>query len=141
MLTKHYAVFCSPGSFTSEVSEHEISRWDIHEVIEISKTIKERYNSKPYGFYFVTKGRGPLELNSKIQETSKMYYLGGTVETYEEVCARNDPKEEILRSNMKWNNFDKIIVNTNSYKFTAPLREGDTVLNIVDGILTGETHY
>lgn len=141
MLTKHYAVFCSPGSFTSEVSEHEISRWDIHEAIEISKTIKERYNSKPYGFYFVTKGRGPLELNSKIQETSKMYYLGGTVETYEEVCARNDPKEEILRSNMKWNNFDKIIVNTNSYKFTAPLREGDTVLNIVDGILTGKTHY
>lgn len=45
-----------------------------------------------------------------------------------EVEARNDPKEQILRDNMRINGYDKIIVNTNSWKFTGPLSSTDVVL-------------
>jgi hypothetical protein len=138
---KHFVIFCSPGSFTSETSEYEVESWDVRVAIEKSKGITERWNAKPYGFYFVTRGRTETELNSKIIATSNMYYLGGTVETYDEVCARNDPKEEILRSNMQCNNWDKILVNTNSYKFTTYLKKGDIVLNIVNGALVSKTEY
>lgn len=141
MLEKHFVVFCSPGSFLVETSECEISRWDIHEAIEMSAKVLERHGAKPYGFYFITKRRSPLDLDSKVTSTSKMYYLGGKVESYKEVCDRNDPKEAILRSNMENNNFSHIIVNTNSYKFTAPIRDGDTVLHISNGLLISKSQY
>jgi len=37
-------------------------------------------------------------------------------------------KNRILISNMENNGYDKIIVNTNSWKWTQPLRESDIVL-------------
>lgn len=80
-------------------------------------------------------------MDSKVIDESKMYYLGGKVESFKEVCDRNDPKEAILRSNMECNHWDYIITNTNSYKITQPLRKGDVVLNIVNGALISQTEY
>lgn len=141
MITQDYVVFCSPGSFVHETSTKEIDSWDVRKAIELSKEINERYNSKPFGFYFRTRGRHDHEMDSKVIDESKMYYLGGLAESYEEVCARNDPKEEILRSNMRNNDWSHIIVNTNSWKITQPLRKGDVVLNVVDGALVSQTEY
>lgn len=141
MITKDYVVFCSPGSFVHETTTKEIDGWDVHRAVEMASEINERYNSKPFGFYFRTKGRHDHELDSKVLDESKMYYLGGKVESLAEVEARNDPKEEILRSNMKCNHWDYIITNTNSYKITQPIRKGDIVLNIVNGALISQTEY
>lgn len=140
-MKKHFVIFCSPGSFVHETSKKEIDSWDVKKAIEMAECILERHNSKPFGFYFETRSRKENELDSKITDTSKMYYLGGKVESYEEVCDRNDPKEEILRSNMKWNNWNHIITNINSWKITQPLRKGDIVLNIVNGALISKTEY
>ena len=90
--------------------------------------IVERYNAKPYGFRFSTKARGEDDLDSKEVAKSPMHYLGGKVETLEEVEARNDPNEDILRRNMRNNDIKRIIVSTSGWRWTQPLEDGDIVL-------------
>ena len=127
-MQKNFVTFLSPGTFLSEQTMKPIDRWDVDEAVKMSYTITERYGASPYGFYFVTRGRGEDDLDSKEISRSNTYYLGGIVETIEEVEARNDPSESILRSNMRSNGWDKIIVNTNSYRVTQPFKEGDVIL-------------
>jgi len=126
---KHFVIFLSPGTFFSEQSELPIKSWDTDEAMKMARKITERYNATPYGFYFSTRERGPTDLDSRETKTSPMYYLGGKIETIDEVRRRADPKEEILLSNMECNHWDKIIVNTNSWKFTAPWNDADTILD------------
>ena len=51
------------------------------------------------------------------------------IETLAEVEARNDPKEEILRNNMRNNGIKRVITNTNSWRFTGAFKDGDTLLD------------
>lgn len=125
-MKRHFVVFVSPGSFVSETSEKKISSCDVDEAVRMSKDIVERHGAKPFGFYFKSEG-GFAKTETK---TSHMYYLGGKVETLEEVEARNLPEESILRSNMRNNDIQRILVNCNSYKSTMPLNEGDVVLDM-----------
>lgn len=127
---KHFVQYMSPGTFFSETSEVEVPKWDIDLAIKKARGIKERYGATPYGFRFLTYGRGARDLDSKVIKSSNIYYLGGKIETYVEVCKRNDPKEDILRSNMKSNGYDKIVINDNSWRFTAGLNPGDKVLDV-----------
>ncbi len=55
--------------------------------------------------------------------------LEARAETLADVEARNDPKEDILRSNMRRNDWGRIIVNDNSYRSTRPLDKDDVVLD------------
>jgi len=128
-MKKHFVTFYSPGSFVSEETTKEIDEWSTKKAIEMADAITERYNAKPYGFQFKTRERTDDELDSKITEKSNMYYLGGEVFTLAEVKARNDPSDRILISNMECNGYDRIIVNNNSWQFTAPLDDGDIVLS------------
>lgn len=127
-MEKHFVTFLSPGTFVHEESTKEIESWDATKAVELAHNIKERHGATPFGFYFTTRTRGENDLDSKVSERSKMFYLGGKVETLAEVLERNDPKESNLRSNMQSNGYDRIIVNTNSWKVTMPLGDGDTVL-------------
>ena len=127
-MKQHFVTFCSPGTFVSETSQSPITSWDVNEAKVMAKGIKERHGATPYGFYFSTRERKEDELDSKVVKTSPMHYLGGKVETLEEVKARNDPKEETLRWNMETNGYNRIIINTNSYKSTFPLKDEDIIL-------------
>lgn len=128
-MEKHFVTFLSPGTFVSETSEKEISAWDTAIAMQMARDIKERYNETPYGFYFTTRARGENDLDSKVSKKSNLYYLGGRIETIEEVFARNDPKESILRANMKGNGINRIIVsNDNSWRFTSGLND-DVILD------------
>lgn len=127
-VTKHFVIFVSPGTFFSETTKLPIASWDVEKACEMSKSIKERYGATPYGFRFVTYSRGPNDLDSRAVKKSPMYYLGGTVRTLAEVERDNKPDEEILRSNMRINGYDRIIENNNSYRATLPLEKGDVVL-------------
>ena len=126
----HFVTFFSPGTFLAESTTKPIHSWNVDEAVKMSRTIKERYGALPYGFQFSTRTRGVNDLDSKVDKKSHMYYLGGRIETLKEVEARNDPKEEILRDNMRCNGYDRIVVNDNSWRWTQPFNKGDVVLDI-----------
>lgn len=128
---QHFVTFYSPGTFVAEDTSRRISSWDTDEAVRMAGEIVERYNARPYGFRFTTRARGPSDLDSAVVATSGMYFLGGKVETLAEVEARNDPSEDILRGNMRGNGYARVVVNTNSWKWTQPLEDGDVVLDVV----------
>ena len=129
MVEQDFVCFMSPGTFMSETTEKPIAGWDIHEACKMARAIKERHGATPFGFYFYTKRRNDNELDSKTVATSPTYYLGGQVLTYTELALRDDPSEHILRENMRSNQIERVVVNTNSYKITLPLKPMDVVLD------------
>ena len=128
-MKKDFVTFLSPGSLLHEDTTKPIESWDIEKAKEMARDIKERHGATPFAFYFTTRTRADDELDSKQVEKSCTYYLGGKIETLADVEARNDPKEDILRSNMRCNGWDRIITNTNSWKVTQPLNADDVVLD------------
>lgn len=126
----HFVTFYSPGTFTAETSELPIKAWDTKLAVKMARKITERYNAKPYGFKFSTRARGPKDLDSKAVKQSGLYWLGGKVETLADVKARADEKERILVSNMECNGWKTIVTNTNSWRWTMPLEDGDVVLDV-----------
>lgn len=127
-MEKHFVTFYSPGTFVCETSEKPIDSWDIETAKNMARKIKERYSATPFGFQFSTRSRAENELDSHVSNTSPMYYLGGKVETLEEVKARATEKDRILISNMEGNGWNRIITNDNSWRITQPLYDKDVVL-------------
>lgn len=126
---KHFVTFYSPGTFTAETTSHPIESWDVNKAMEMAHDVVERYGATPYGFEFSTRSRGDDDLDSRRAAQSPFYHLGGRVETLTQVEDRNDPKEEILRSNMRCNGWNMIVVNDNSWRSTRPLGETDVMLD------------
>ena len=124
----HFVTFYSPGSFVAEESHRPVESWDVEAAIAMARGIKERYNAVPYGFRFTTRSRGPEDLDSRESARSPFYWLGGRIETLAEVKARATEKDSILVANMECNSYDRIITNTNSWKWTQPLGTDDIVL-------------
>lgn len=118
-MEQHFVEFLSPGTFFSESSEKQIDSWDVKKAKKFAKNITERYGAKPYGFRFKTRSRTDADLDSKVTAVSGMYYLGGDILSYDDVKNRNDPKDDILLSNMRNNRYKFIIENRNSYLFTG----------------------
>jgi len=129
-MKKHFVVFYSPGTFVPETTEMLIDSWDVDKAVEMSKGIVERYGAKPYAFKFITRERGEDELDSQVTKRSGNYFLGGTVHTREEILASNDPEFEILRSNIRYNDIQKIIINKNSWRFVGEFSANDVLLNV-----------
>jgi hypothetical protein len=129
-MLKHYVTFFSPGTFVAEQSVKEIEAWDVNDAVTMSKKINERYGAKPYAFQFSTRERGDKDFDSKESKRSGLYYLGGKIETLDQIKKRNNPAERILVSNMECNGWSRVVTNTNSYKWTQPLYENDTVLDL-----------
>lgn len=128
-MEKHFVEFLSPGTFVAESTTKPIDSWDVETAVLMAADIKERYGATPYGFRFLTKSRGPDDLDSKVTAKSPgTYYLGGKIETLEQVKARNDPKDRILIANMEGNGYDRIVTNDNSWSWTRPLGKDDVVL-------------
>lgn len=129
-VSKHFVTFFSPGTFVPEQSQREIPSWDVDAAVAMAGTIVERYGARPYAFRFETWGRGDDDLDSKRVKHSNLYYLGGKLETLAEVEARDDPKENTLRCNMRANKIDRIIVNDNSWRFTGAFNGDDVLLDV-----------
>ena len=128
-MEKHFVTFYSPGTFVAETTEKPIDSWNVQEAMKMAHEIVERYGATPYGFQFSTRSRSDTDLDSKETATSPFYHLGGKIETLAEVEARNDPNEEILRSNMRGNGYDRIVVNDNSWRSTRPFGATDVMLD------------
>jgi hypothetical protein len=129
-MKKHFVIFMSPGTFVAEQTEKPIASWNVKKAVEMSKKIIERYNAKPYGFYFTTRERKDNELDSKVVKSSGMYYLGGKIITLEELKARKSPNDSTLISNMECNDWDKVVETNNSWRWIQPLRKGDKIVEL-----------
>jgi hypothetical protein len=127
-MKKHFVTFFSPGTFVAEDTTKPIDSWDVEAAKAMATEITERYGATPYGFRFTTRSRGYEDLDSKVTATSPMYYLGGKVETLEQVKARATKDDRILVSNMEINGYERIITNDNSWRWTQPLEPDDVVL-------------
>lgn len=137
-MRKHQVTFYSPGTFVSESTTMDIESWDTAKAVEMSEKIKERYNARPYAFVFTTllvsddvpDGEGgKLKVEPKQVERSGLHFLGGRLETYDDVLARKDDKESILLSNMRNNESWIICINDNSFRSTIPFGEEDCIVN------------
>lgn len=137
---KHTVTFYSPGTLFSESSTKDIDSWDTKKAVEMADSIIERYNAKPYAFVFrtlkthdpVSDGEGGfLKVEAKKEKESGYYFLGGKLETYDEVLARNEDStnDRILLSNMRNNEYWIICTNTNSFKSTMPFGEDDKIVD------------
>ncbi len=124
----HFVTFLSPGTFVHEETTNPIDSWDVAKAKKMARTITERHGATPFAFYFSTRKRGVRDLDSKEVVHSGRYYLGGVIETLEEVEARQDPKEDILRCNMRANKWHRIIINKNSWRVTQPFEDDDVLL-------------
>lgn len=127
-MKQHFVTFFSPGTFFAEDTTKPIDAWDVEKAMEMARSITERYSAKPFGFRFTTRSRRDEELDSKVTAISPMYFLGGTVETLEQVKARATDEDRILVSNMECNGYKRIITNNNSWRWTQPLDDDDVVL-------------
>ncbi len=128
VVSQHFVTFLSPGTFVAEDRTLPIDSWDVDRAQAMASEIVERYNARPYGFYFTTRGRGPKDLDSKQLKRSGTYFLGGTVRTVEQVRADAKPDERILLANMTGNGYSRVIENRNSWRWTQPLDDKDVVL-------------
>lgn len=124
----YYIEFYSPGTFTSEVTLKEVDKVNYNNVglaKELARNIVERHGAKPYAFRFIKRARGTEQLDARVVERSCMYFLGGRVETLEDVQAKGP---SILLSNMKNNGIARVLVNDNSYRSCTQMQDGDVVL-------------
>lgn len=132
---QHFVTFYSPGTFVSETNRVEVESWNVDHAVELARQTIQRHGARPYGFAFTSETRkvvhrdGIPDIKTDVTR-SPMYYIGGKVETLQEIVDRNLKSEEILRSNMICNGYDRVIVNTNSYKSTWPLHAEDVVLDV-----------
>lgn len=126
-MQQHFVTFYSPGTMVAETSAQPIGGWDADEAIRLAGEISERHGARPYGFRFTTRAREDDELDSRVVATSPMHYFGVKVETLAEVESRNDPKEKILRDNMRCNGWDRIVTTTSGWRWTQPLGADDLV--------------
>lgn len=146
---KHFVRFFSPGTFCSEVSIQEIDSLDTTKAVKMAKDITERYNARPYGFRFETNtssdpipdgNGGFLKVESRLDKSSGIYYIGGKVFNYDQIKDRNNPDDNILLSNMR-NNCPLIVEITNGYLSTMPFEENDSIVDSDTGniIVSGAT--
>ena len=142
---KHYVTFQSPGTFFNEATTQPIDSWDVKKAVEMSGLITERYNATPYAFRFTTRithppiddgEGGTLEVSPKEVKESCRYFLGGRVETLQEVKDRGDGKDKTLLSNMECNEWNTIIRGAGkSYNMCQPFVKDDVCVG-PDGEIT-----
>lgn len=128
-MEKHFVTFNSPGTFFHETTTKPIESWDVKAAQAMAAEITERYNAKPFCFYFTTRSRTEDDLDSKVTATSPTYYLPHCkVETLSEIKERDDPADSILISNMECNDWPRVVTTTEGWKVTVPFKEGDVLL-------------
>ena len=124
----HFVQFYSPGTFIAETTTKPIPSWDIDLAVAMSSDIQERHAARPYGFRFLTRARGLDDLDSKEVASSPFHYIGGKVETLEEIELRADPRESVLLENMRCNGWGRVWTSTRGWKWSQPLKADDVVI-------------
>ena len=125
-MKKHFVTFFYPGVIVADQTERPIDSWDVDKAVAMARALFEQFGCCAYAFQFITRERNDDELDSHEAERSGVFYLGGLVETLEEVGERD---RHILYSNMKINGWSRVITNVNGRRWTQPLYADDIVLD------------
>lgn len=143
-MRKNYVTFYSPGTFFAETRTVPIEEWDPAIAVKMSNDIVERYGALPFGFEFSTAVEagpvpdgegGVLEVRSRTASRTGMYYIGGRIDTFEDVQRREDPNDTILLSNMRGNGWWVMVTNERSWRVTRPLEPEDFVVHPETGVV------
>lgn len=135
---KHYVVFDSPGTMFTESSSREIGEWSTQLAVRMAADVVERHGARPYCFRFETRRSadpicdgdgGTLEVIPKTLSRSGRYFIGGQLQTLDELEARADPDNRILLANMSGNDWPITVVTANSYKSTQVFEETDCIVD------------
>ena len=115
-MKRHFVQILYPGAIFAEANTVALAAdyWNLDEALAL--VAGERYT--PYGFRFVTRERGPDDLDFKETMRSPMYFLNGQVKTVDEV----EPGS-ILEWNMRANRYSRVFVSQSG--FAVPMEEGD----------------
>lgn len=142
-MRKHLVTFYSPGTLFPETTTKDIPSWDPRVAAQWAKDIVERHGARPFAFRFSTilmaepidDGEGgKLEVTPREVAKSGTHFLGGRLNTLDEVELRGDPNEEILLWNMNANRWPIVCILNESgrYRSSQPF-EVEDVLCHVDG--------
>ena len=132
-MSKHFVTFYSPGSFVAEQTTQPIDAWDNATALALASNLVERHGARPYGFRFTTRTRGDADLDSKVAATSPMHYFNAKIETMAEVEAREPGS--ILAKNMRCNGWSHIVTTLSGYRWSAPLKQDDVVLDATGAVM------
>lgn len=142
---KHFVTFFSPGTLMAESTTIPIEAWNTELACLMAHDITERHGAKPYGFRFETRivsdpipdgEGGTLNVEPKTVQRSGMHYIGGKVETLQEVEARATSRDRILVENMRCNKYNRIVTTANGYSWCQPFGNEDHVVDPVTGSVT-----
>ena len=126
---RHFVEFQCPGTLVEERSLREIECWDVDTALEMARDIRVRHGQRPHSFRFVTRERDEDALDSTETARSARHFIGGVVETLEEIEARARPEERVLRANMRGNGWGRVVTTTSGgSKWTQPFGEEDVVV-------------
>lgn len=123
-MKKHFVEFQYPGItgiIFSETIVKEIESWDVQTAVDIEKNIKATIKS--YGFRFVTREINDSELDSRVTKISGTYYFQGEILSLQDVVDRKNPKDSILISNMKNNDYSHVININGAYMPFDPSKD------------------
>ena len=142
---RHKVTFYSPGTFFNEQSTRHVQTWSIKDALTLAKGILERYGARPFGFQFSSwetiEGQelGDFKVEPKLLRRSGTIYFNGKIRTKEEVLAGTDPEEEILRSNVRCNDYDIVQgIDPDNYRWTQEFNEDDLLVSPEGEVLAGD---
>lgn len=122
MLSKNFVRYLFHGTIVSEDRLVDISDCNIDKAWDGAAQFVRR----PFAFQFETHSREDHELDSKRTAKSPRYYLGGTILTAAEILAGTDPRQEILRGNVRCNDIKRVLVTGGAH---FPLEDDAVVLH------------
>lgn len=134
-MRKHFVTFFSPGTLFHERTTRDVARWDPTLAAPMAEGIVERYDARPHFFVFSTRERADADLDSRETAKSGRFFLGGRVESYDDVALRGDPKEHILRGNMRHNGWWYVVVSERVWRAVQPFEVDDVVVDAAGRIV------
>ncbi|KQW72338.1 hypothetical protein [Ensifer sp. Root127] len=123
MSTKHIR-FLFDASFKSTEYVVETSSWDVEAAAGIAHRLTLERGVQPYAFWFESRepGHGP---EPKISGT---YYLGGKLQTLDELRAENDPSAVIMIHHLEARGIERVVTTNCPCLASFPFRDGDHIL-------------